>query len=86
MQGTSAFLRLDQRISVYDCLHGLLLPSGNDAAVVLATSFGKWLYFSSNKKQNPARISTNNSESPTPFQFEWNHEEYIAAFVSEMNK
>lgn len=49
MNGTSAHLKLDSRISIYDCLHGLLLPSGNDAAVVLATAFGKWLYFTCDK-------------------------------------
>ena len=49
MIGTSAFLRVDQRINIYDCLHALLLPSGNDAAIVLATAFGKWLYFSGDK-------------------------------------
>ena len=45
MVGTTAYLKIDQRISIFDCLHALLLPSGNDAAVVLATAFGKWLYF-----------------------------------------
>ena len=45
INGTVAFLKVDQRISIYDCLHALLLPSGNDAAIVLATAFGKWLYF-----------------------------------------
>ena len=51
MVGTTAFLRIDQRINIYDCLHALLLPSGNDAAIVLATAFGKWLYFSADKKR-----------------------------------
>lgn len=42
--GTSAFIQTDNRISLYDCLCGLMLPSGNDAAIVLATEFGRWLY------------------------------------------
>jgi D-alanyl-D-alanine carboxypeptidase len=46
MCGTIAYLRQDHRISIYDCLHALLLPSGNDASIVLSTAFGKWLYFS----------------------------------------
>jgi D-alanyl-D-alanine carboxypeptidase len=49
MCGTTAFLRQDQRINIYDCLCALLLPSGNDAAIVLATAFGKWLYFANDK-------------------------------------
>jgi D-alanyl-D-alanine carboxypeptidase len=49
MVGTTAFLKIDQRISIYDCLHALLLPSGNDASIVLATAFGKWLYFANLK-------------------------------------
>lgn len=43
--GTSAFLREGQRLNVYDLLVGLMLPSGNDAAVVLAEHFGRYLVF-----------------------------------------
>ena len=60
MVGTVAFLRLDQRINIYDCLHALLLPSGNDAAIVLATAFGKWLYF-----RKSSYSKSNNSKSPS---------------------
>jgi D-alanyl-D-alanine carboxypeptidase len=49
MVGTTAFLKQDQRINIYDCLHALLLPSGNDAAIVLATPFGKWLFFANDR-------------------------------------
>jgi D-alanyl-D-alanine carboxypeptidase len=44
MHGTSAFLNSNNRISIYDCLCALMIPSGNDAAVVLATEFGRWLF------------------------------------------
>ena len=37
------------RISIYDCLHAIMLPSGNDAAVVLATEFGRWLFLIGDK-------------------------------------
>jgi D-alanyl-D-alanine carboxypeptidase len=40
--GTSAMLREGQRLSIYDLLHGLMLPSGNDAAMVLAEHFGRY--------------------------------------------
>jgi D-alanyl-D-alanine carboxypeptidase (penicillin-binding protein 5/6) len=38
--GTSAKLKAGEKVSVRDMLHGLLLPSGNDAAVALAEHFG----------------------------------------------
>jgi len=40
------------RISIYDCLHALMLPSGNDAAVVLATEFGRWLFLIGDKARS----------------------------------
>lgn len=56
MCGTTAFLKIDQRISIFDCLHALLLPSGNDASIVLAIAFGKWLYFSNEKTKKSSNI------------------------------
>lgn len=51
MEGTSANLRSGDRLLVIDLLFGLLLPSGNDAALALAQYFGKFLSFVySNKK------------------------------------
>ena len=38
--GTSAKLRAGDRLTVRDLLHGMLLPSGNDAATLLAEHFG----------------------------------------------
>jgi D-alanyl-D-alanine carboxypeptidase len=38
--GTSADLRAKDQLSVWDLLHGLMLPSGNDAAILLAEFFG----------------------------------------------
>ena len=31
-------------LSVWDLLHGLMLPSGNDAATTLAEHFGQYLF------------------------------------------
>lgn len=45
VKGTKAGLLEGQLISVYDCLHALMLPSGNDAALALATGFGKYVHF-----------------------------------------
>jgi D-alanyl-D-alanine carboxypeptidase len=52
MPGTSAYVQTDNRISLYDCLCALLLPSGNDAAIVLATEFGRWLFMIGDKQKN----------------------------------
>ena len=41
--GTSAELGVGDVLSVNDLLYGLMLPSGNDAAVALAEHFGEIL-------------------------------------------
>lgn len=41
--GTTAHIREGLRYSIYDLLIGLMLPSGNDAAMVLAENFGRYL-------------------------------------------
>ena len=38
--GTTAFIKEGLRYSVYDLMVGLMLPSGNDASLVLAENFG----------------------------------------------
>ena len=43
ISGTSAELRMGDFITVWDLLHGLMLPSGNDAAFALAEHFGSLL-------------------------------------------
>jgi len=39
--GTTAFLVDEQKVRMQDLLYGLMLPSGNDAAVTLAENFGE---------------------------------------------
>ena len=79
-----------------------MLPSGNDAAIVLATEFGRWLFFIGDKsKKNKLPITTFkgriNNQSNIPedvenmveygFRFpNKGHEDYIEAFIGEMNK
>ena len=41
--GTTANLVDGQVLSIWDLLHGLMLPSGNDAAMVLAENFSERL-------------------------------------------
>lgn len=49
--GTSAYLQTDNRLTLYDCLHALMIPSGNDAAIILATEFGRWLFLIGDKSK-----------------------------------
>lgn len=41
MSGTSAELQIGDRLSLQELLYGLMLPSGNDASVVIAEAIGK---------------------------------------------
>jgi D-alanyl-D-alanine carboxypeptidase len=41
--GTSAFLKPDETFTMHQLFYAMLLPSGNDAALVLADFFGKVL-------------------------------------------
>jgi D-alanyl-D-alanine carboxypeptidase len=43
MPGTSSGLKYSDIITVYELLHALMLPSGNDAAVMLAEWGGKMI-------------------------------------------
>ena len=52
--GTSAKLRAGEKLPVRDLLHGLLLPSGNDAAVALAEHFGARLATGEGAEKAPA--------------------------------
>ena len=51
MGGTTANLSDGDVLSLYDMLHAMLLPSGNDAAYSLAEYFGYALLYSRAKKQ-----------------------------------
>ena len=56
MEGTTANLRPGDELFVIDLLYGLMLPSGNDAAVALAQYFGKFLsYTFANENQQLAK-------------------------------
>ncbi len=48
--GSTSGIRAGERVSVYELLYGLLLPSGNDASVALAEHFGARL---APENQNP---------------------------------
>jgi len=43
--GTLANLTYKERVRIIDLLYGLMLPSGNDAAIALSEAVGVLLYF-----------------------------------------
>lgn len=70
--GTSAKLRTGDVLSVWDLLHGLMLPSGNDAAITLAEHFGQYLFEVATRYKNskagaqvtaPANATAQNSNA-----------------------
>lgn len=62
--GSTSALREGENVSVGDLLYGLLLPSGNDAAVALAEHFGAKLTKADSKKDGyEAFIDMMNSEA-----------------------
>jgi D-alanyl-D-alanine carboxypeptidase len=55
MNGTSANLQYGDILSIWDLLHGMMLPSGNDAAYSLAESFGTYIYLQSNEYKDKVK-------------------------------
>lgn len=54
-RGSTAGVRAGESLSVHDCLYGLLLPSGNDAAIALAEHFGH-RFGSADPKVDPLKL------------------------------
>jgi D-alanyl-D-alanine carboxypeptidase len=59
MSGTSARLRNGDILSIYDLLHGLMLPSGNDAAMALAENFGEYIVINSEEYKQKVKNDQN---------------------------
>ena len=76
--GTTAKLKEGMKISIYDCFHGMMLPSGNDAAMTLCIEFGRWLYLIQN--ENSGAIEQSFLDPSTGYK------KYIQAFMDEMNR
>ena len=80
-----------------------MIPSGNDAAVTLATEFGRWLFLIGDKQRETqlpiinGRKGKINTFSNRPKDVDFvttksfkypnkGHDDYIDAFMKEMNK
>jgi D-alanyl-D-alanine carboxypeptidase len=102
MAGTSAYLQTDNRISIYDGLCALMLPSGNDAAVMFATEIGRWLFLIGDKQNKNILPIINTKDKIGNFsndargqedavqlafkQPSKGHEDYLESFIFEMNR
>jgi serine-type D-Ala-D-Ala carboxypeptidase (penicillin-binding protein 5/6) len=52
LAGTTAELKEGKYIKLFDLFYGAMLPSGNDAAFLLAEVFGLLLFYESVKPEN----------------------------------
>jgi len=70
MKGTSASLKAGDILPIWDLLHGLMLPSGNDAAMALAENFGTFLYLRSDEyKAKCNRENSKSTETKNPMKY-----------------
>ena len=56
MIGTSANLIENDVLSLHDLFYGLMLPSGNDAAVVISEMVGLLLLFEDDEMLKPKKV------------------------------
>jgi D-alanyl-D-alanine carboxypeptidase len=61
--GTTAKLRTGDVLCVWDLLHGLMMPSGNDAAICLSENFGEYLYEVSQIRIKAVNSANNKEET-----------------------
>jgi len=80
--GTTANLLDGQYLSIWDLLHGLMLPSGNDAAMVLAENFSTRLNNKTKKKIEKDELGNIIQSKSKTVSFN----ESCSLFVKEMNK
>ena len=76
--GTTADLTEGMKVSIYDCFCGMMLPSGNDCAMTFCIEFGRYLYLLEDGNQDKLEYAFINPNI--------GFENYIASFVSEMNR
>lgn len=81
--GTTAFLVTDQKIRLIDLLYGLMLPSGNDAALTLAENFGRLMRSLKRICPKKACKVDKNGQLETSHSFGG---DYVDTFVKEMNR
>ena len=79
--GTTAHIKEGLRYSIHDLLVGLMLPSGNDASLVLAENFGRFLIIESSRNST---IKLKDQLEVDPYDQE-NSRYYVKRFIKRMN-
>ncbi|CAD8146297.1 unnamed protein product [Paramecium pentaurelia] len=87
--GTTAELKYNDILSMEDLLYGLMLPSGNDAAVLIAQAIGTIILFQQQNKRLDLKLI--DIEQLSAEGYYYNHEfrfQYcpIEVFIKQMNK
>lgn len=82
--GTTANLLDSQYLSIWDLLHGLMLPSGNDAAMVLAENFSTRMTNRTKRKIEKDELGNIIQKSVKSKIVSFN--ESCSLFVKQMNK
>lgn len=82
--GTTANLIENQRVTILDLLYGLMLPSGNDAAVTLGENFADILRNTRAKREKPNLMIYDRIKMTKYVVTEVKHTSYFL-FVREMN-
>ena len=80
MYGTNIYLEVGEEISVKDLLYGLMLRSGNDAAVVLATNLFGYDEFISLMNETAKRIGMINTIFENPHGLDEDSKNYSTAY------
>lgn len=79
--GTTAHIKEGMRYSIYDLMVGLMLPSGNDASLVLAENLGRFLCID-NCRTSLLRLKDFLEMDPYE---QGNSRMYIIKFIKRMN-
>ena len=83
MIGTSAGLRGGDKLTIWDLLHGMMLPSGNDAAYVIAEHFGHTLFYRSDEYRDQLQAKENMNETDID---QIKCKNPVRFFIREMNR
>lgn len=79
-RGTKAVINPGERFTVLEMLHGMMLPSGNDAATALAEAYGPYCVPESEDEWRPFE------RAPYYETQDWQRTDAVSRFVAEMNR
>jgi D-alanyl-D-alanine carboxypeptidase len=79
-------LESGEKVCIYDLLHGLMLPSGNDAANTLAYVFGSYIWYSDNYFKGSLRFNKDPAESRKILLSGVHEDIAMKNFINEMNR